>query len=502
MRHARISLALLTVLFALASTSGIFATSYVVIPDAPLADQADLIVIAKVANQKVSSETGRVMTHYTVLVEDLIKGDVPGSGLEVRVLGGIDPEIGHFLKIWGSPQFRTGETVLLFLGANDDGSYHAMHMLLGVFHRMRSGGQSFWVRSLEDAHVIDVGIASASSAPVNTERDGELFVEWLRDRAGGSNRDADYFREVPENTSFVSQFTLLADGDDPIVRWFAFDDDKKVVIRRHRAGHKAVPTKGKRQLKGAVAILNKVKDRSGAPLIAEASAIAKPNISLKVGSKTGKKGGFDTSDNQNVFYGSDLGDWIADDFDCSTGGVLAVGGVSFIFTQDREFRGVQAISTAETELVINDNTACFYKGEGVWAAKLKPAEEVYLHELLHTLGVGHSCGDDSSPKCGKSALANDANMRATVHGDGDHAMGLGRDDIAALQFLYTDDPHAPVPSGKKIPGSKKFCKKIKGCGEGQGNCKNNKQCNGDLVCTRNVGDSFGLPPATDVCTSP
>ena len=486
---------------ALAISSGLSATSYVVMPDAPLADQAELIVRAEIAGQQVSSETGRVMTHYTVWVEDLIKGEIGGSGLEVRVLGGIDYETGHFLKIWGSPEFHTGETVLLFLGPNGDGSYHVMHMLLGAFHRMKSGEQSFWVRSIEKEHVVAAsGQPGALLASVETERDGALFVEWLRDRASGLSREVDYYREVPPESRFVSPFTLIADNANPIIRWFAFDDGKKVVINRHKAGHKAVPTKGKRQLKGAVKILNKVKKRSGATLVV-GSAVAKPKINQKVGGKKKSKAGFDTSDNLNMFYGSDLGNWIANDFDCNSGGVLAVGGISFAFTQRRQFRGVQAVSTAETELVVNDNTACFYKMQGIWASRQKPAEEVYLHELMHALGLGHACGDNSSPKCSKSAIANDANMRATAYGDGAHAMGLGRDDIMALQFLYTNDPQAPVPSGKKVLGSKKFCKKVKGCGEGQGNCKSNNQCNGSLVCKKGVGANFGLAPKTNVCTA-
>jgi hypothetical protein len=499
MRRSR---AFFFVLLALAISPNVSATSYVVIPDAPLADQTELIVAAEIASQRVSSETGRVMTHYTVLVEDLIKGEIRGSGLEVRVLGGIDYESGQFLKIWGSPEFRAGETVLLFLGSNDDGSYHVMHMLLGAFHRMRSGEKSFWVRSIENEHLMATnGASGALSASVETERDGELFVEWLRDRANGANREPDYYREVPPDTRFASEFTLIAAGDDPIIRWFAFDDGEKVVIRRHKAGHKAVPTKGRRQLKGAVKILNKVKKRSGAALVA-GSAVAKPKINQKVGGKTKSKAGFDTPDNLNVFYGSDLGDWIENDFDCNSGGVLAVGGISFAFTQRRPFRDVQAVSTAETELVINDNTACFYKMQGAWASRQKPAEEVYLHELMHTLGVGHACGDNSSPKCSKSAIANDANMRATAFGDGVHAMGIGRDDVMALQFLYTNDPQAPVPSGKRVLGSKKFCKKVKGCGEGQGNCKKNSQCNAGLVCKKGVGANFGLPPKTNICTAP
>jgi hypothetical protein len=500
MRSDRVALAVVSLLLAVAPASSLLATSYVVVADAPLADEAELILTAEIAGKKVSSETGKVMTHYTVFVEDLIKGEINGTGLEVRVLGGLDESTGHFLKIWGAPSFRSGETVLLFLGENDDGSYHVMHMLLGAFHRMKAGGKSFWIRSIEDEHIAGTG-PGAFSAPIETERDSELFVKWLRGRANGISQPADYYREVPEDRGFVSQFTLLADGDDPVLRWFAFEQGKTVIWKWHRAFHKGVPTRGKAQLKGALKILNNVTRRQGAALVEGSTAVAKPKIKLRYKGKTKSTTGFDSSDNKNVAYGSDIGDWIDNDFNCNSGGVLAVGGVSFIFTQRQPFRGKQAISTAETEFVVNDGTECFYQRQGGFATRVKGTEEVYLHEIMHTLGKGHACGDDESPKCSKSPVLADANMRAIVHGDGAHAMGLGRDDIMGLEFLYTNDPQAPVPSGKKVPGAKKFCKKVKGCGEGQGNCKSNKQCNGGLTCKKDVGAQFGLPPKTDVCTS-
>jgi hypothetical protein len=154
MRTVPVSAVLLLVLVSGAPVSR--ATTYVMVDDQELADQADLIARVEVTDSRVSSETGKVMTHYNVLIEDLVKGYAAGSGLEVRVLGGFDRDRRHFLRIWGAPEFRRGERVLLFLKANRDGSYHVLHMLLGAFHETRVGDRTYFVRSLEEASAVEV----------------------------------------------------------------------------------------------------------------------------------------------------------------------------------------------------------------------------------------------------------------------------------------------------------------------------------------------------------
>src|SRR4029079_4542547 len=71
---------------------------------------------------------------------------------------------------------------------------------------------------------------------------------------------------------------------------------------------------------------------------------------------------------------------------------------------------------AEADIVTNDGTACFFQSSP------RVAEEIFAHELGHTLRLGHSTN-------------NDALMYAYAHDDGRGAR-LTDDDRAAIVALY------------------------------------------------------------------
>ncbi|MDH3255834.1 MAG: hypothetical protein OEM62_12630, partial [Acidobacteriota bacterium] len=304
--------------------------------------------------------------------------------------------------------------------------------------------------------------------------------------------------DSPQQHSFRAAFTNLTGNDDLVIRWFRFDEGKRVKLKRHVDGHTSVPTLGKRQLRVAVKAWNDLLTLPGDGLTA-ADGAAEPRIRLKRKGTTTQIGVFAFPDGINGIYGRDFNDDIEEDFDCNEGGVLAIGGISWI-NGSSEWKERDAFVTDEIEIIVNDNTECFFASEGRWANVLNPVEEVYTHELGHTLGLGHSCGDDFSPSCSKSDVLDRATMRAQAHGDGRAGL-LTQDDVAAVWFLYSPDETTPVPCSLRVPGTTSFCTKCGPCGEGQGNCKRSSQCLGELTCAVDVGADFGFSPTTNVCVA-
>lgn len=469
--------------------------TYVAVPDGLLVDRADVVVRGTVLSRSVGDRTGRVMTTYELEVEKIFKGRDSSSRLLVRVPGGIDLDKGLAVKIFGTPEFSAGDRVLLFLSRKDDDSFRVLHIFQGAFFERGgergAGDRRAYERSSDDAFEVlrpsadmraasegsDLRIRRAAPQP----RNADLFESWIEDRLAGVGRPTDYLADYPVGEAprrkgvVTSLFTYLVD-ETVILRWTKFDDGGKVKWHRHRDGQEGFSDGGRKQFKKA----RKAWKRkfSGAP------------IKLTDGGKTSSTTGFQISDGRNTILFEDFNDFIGEDFECPDGGILAVGGISGTLSVP-SWKGLPTFGAREAEIIMNDGIDCFVDGSS------KITGQIYAHELGHTLGIGHSCGDSESPKCSKSDFLADALMRATV-GD-PFGPEIHDDDVLAARQLYDEDFWSAACTNR-VPGAKSFCSKCGPCGEGQGNCKTDSDCFGALTCTKDVGAGFGFDPDVNICT--
>ncbi|HKH43243.1 MAG TPA: fibronectin type III domain-containing protein [Thermoanaerobaculia bacterium] len=404
-------LALLSVLPLLAVPAG--ATTFQMVKDSTLADQAKAIVRAKVVGVEPSMLGDRPATDYIVEVERVLKGDLPGSTIVVRVQGGIRPD-GVGLKIWGAPAMAEGESALLFLVPAEDGTFRVLHLMLGAFHRRASQGRGLALRDLSEAQEVR---ADGVGAATDEVRDFDRFADWIADRAAGVVRGRDYLvGGSGQPRSALDAFTFMTGDDDNAIRWFDFDAGRSISWRVNSGGQ---PGLGLDATVGAFNVA-----------LQGWNSDAATNIRYTYAGTTSASAGFDHSDDVNAILFEDPGDQSSEgSFECGSGGVIAVGGPWF-YDSTRPYKGKSYHEAAEADIVTNDGTSCFFQDNP------RVAEEVFAHELGHTLGLGHS-------------QTRDALMYARAHDDGRGAR-LHADDRAAIAELYGDGA-AASPSGPKAP---------------------------------------------------
>lgn len=408
------------------------ATSYVPVSDEALVDGSPVAAVVRVVSKDraagLRNGTGPA-TDYVVEVEQALKGEIPGGMAVVRVPGGVGRD-GMALRIYGAPRLQPGARALLFLEPSGDGAWRIMHLLLGAFREVEDGGRRYAVRDLSDAREVRQTSAGVQAAPgKDLPRDFDAFSSWVADRAGNpdSRRAADYY--VDEDGApgrITAKFRLFEDFEDGFrLRWFEFDDGGQVTWVANKKGQAGIKNGGFAEFKSALLAWNN-----------ESITPVKYVYGGTTSVTRGLRGG--DYDQINSIQFNDPNKELPT-FQCGVGGVLAYGGPWYA-TSLETFDGAQFHPIANADIVINDGLSCFFNDS---AKPSKAAEELFGHELGHTLGLNHACGDapdpdnpddDTDQNC-LDPVHDDALMRAFIHDDG-RGGRLNSDDQAGLRALY------------------------------------------------------------------
>ena len=150
------------------------ATTYVMMTDQALTDQAPLVVEGRVVAKGRDDRAPSAVTVYTVEVSRALKGAAADDTVAVRVPGGSPSETEPWRHAWGVPRFRLGEEVLLFLAPGRDGGFGLSQLALGAFRTVTVEGRRLALRP----ELVDHAVGGEERL-----RDLGAFTTWLADRA-------------------------------------------------------------------------------------------------------------------------------------------------------------------------------------------------------------------------------------------------------------------------------------------------------------------------------
>jgi hypothetical protein len=392
---------LLLVLALLACALPAWATSYVPMSDEVLVDSAPMIAVVEV----LETETGtsrRAVTDASVRVVRTLKGLLPSGRFVVRVPGGLDAQ-GRRLHVEGAPSLQPGERAILFLSPRPDGTFGIYQLFLGAFHDSPAkGGRRLALRRLDGTRAVPL---SGRLSPSEPARDFDLFVSWIAARVAGIRGPRLYdIAAVAAEAEQVSEGFRFFQVNGRAFRWFDFDEGTSIEWRAHANGQPGLTGGGFSEFQTALAAWN---------------ADPGTNISYTYGGTTTNTGGFTESDGQHTILFDDPNNDISGSFQCGGGGVLAIGGFWDDESLSGTFSGLTYYPIPEGDIVTNQNIGCYIQDA---SPPSETAQELFAHELGHTLGLDHS----NNPN---------ALMWPYIHRDGRGAR-LENDEKSAIGILY------------------------------------------------------------------
>jgi Matrixin/Putative Ig domain len=401
-----VALSLLAGLVVLASNESSLATTARVPKDESMIVESRAIVTGKVAGVSVAvdSITELVYTYIRLNVDEVLKGEVTTSEIVLKELGGETAEYGTL--IFGSPKFKPGDEVLLYLDTWPDGSLRVHQGFLGKFDVTMdfATGRSFVERHLDDQNIV-VAIDSAkgtnrSELDAYTAMIGRL-VESKRERS--VQFDQQYYRGVPilaqppefeRSTEYTPQWALLNPASP--ARWFEADSNQPITFYVNPTGAPSFTA---------------LQDDMQAAM--DAWSRAGGSIRVNYGGTTSGCGVM-AADGINTISFNNCDGYFAPSQSCA--GLLAVSGiVRYIPSQTKTVGGVIYGKAVEANMSFNPYALCNF-------ANRCQIQEVATHEMGHALGLGHT-------------LDVTATMSPYAHFD-NRCASLMPDDVQGINAIY------------------------------------------------------------------
>lgn len=392
------------------------ATTAIVPSDDDLIIGARSIVVARVVNiaSAMNDAKSDIFTYVTLDVSRTLKGQVPLGRVVLKEPGGVAG--GIQAVVFGTPDFKLGERVLLYLDTWPDGSLRVYQMFLGKFSVTRNSATG----SLEvnrSTGGTDVDIRGRSQVGTITDKAGlDEYITMVKQRVKATAaQSAEFQSRYYGNTQLLSRppeySAKLAKGElRPSFhlflnagRWFQPDSGQPVVFQ-----------------------LNP--DQQPAPDAADDVRAAMrawstvPTSLLDV-ELQGTTDECETITTAKILFNNCDSRHSPSPF-CS--GILAIGGFYADYNDKMQLNGVTFARTTGAFVSFNPYAACSFDNSC-------NVEEIATHELGHTLGLQHSW--QPSFGGGPTPEEADATMYFAVHFDG-RCASIKTDDINGITFIY------------------------------------------------------------------
>jgi CO dehydrogenase/acetyl-CoA synthase epsilon subunit len=421
LRNARLtSLSLVCVL---AASAVVTATSIVIPSDDELIIGARAIVRGNVTAVSSGYDDAHksIFTYITLRVQEVFKGQITTNEIVIKEPGGVTGTRGSI--IFGTPEFKVGEDVLLYLDTWPDGSLRVHQWFLGKFNvnTNRANGKLTIARDASTGNITVIGRSQAG--PITDRADISSYAEMLRGRiaatqAAAAQHEARIFADAAirsrplemsaESNQPTPNFTLINGSYPP--RWFEPDTGQPVVFRINPSG-----APNGTIINDMLGAMNAWSNISGSALrVTNGGSTGTCGLLVLDGENTIS---FNNCDNYSPFSPPGGG--------CS--GILAAAGIiSYSLVQTRVVNGITFYRALEGNMSFNPYASCYFNNSC-------NVQEIATHEMGHALGLGHS-------------LDSTATMYAYAHFDG-RCAGLRTDDADAMRFIYPGSAATPLTIG-------------------------------------------------------